>query len=838
MTFLQLIDEYAVIIPVIQRDYAQGRLSERVTDLRKRFVADLVSFLCDAGKKSHDLDAVYGSTKDGQFVPLDGQQRLTTLFLLHLYLSGMRGEESFAKYSKALSGRFSYKTRHSSTMFCDNIIKYNVFKEFDDMRRKASAAVQQDSVETEKHHQPSLSEIIKNQWWFFEVWQQDPTVSGMLVMLDAIDDEFQKSSVITVSEAYDSLFGDSGSCPPITFLMLPLDGYSRKDDLYIKMNARGVHLTDFENFKARFEELLSSIDPSRKNDVSKKLDIEWSEALWRYRGKADNTDWIIEKIIRFTIACSYRGTGSALESADVMEYLLEQNKKRMRFTFSRYCDLGVFHKKSVNVSDEIIQSELEVINNIVSFLDIISLDENSPLLGDECTSKWQSISTSAHELFLKGTSLEYSPRLRLYAYLKYISIHRGAVISDDQHQWMRLICNLDEATPINNAYEFNRACVSVDSMLKAIGNKTVLDWLASQRNSRRVPWFRSYQFIEECVKARMLLLDTDNKDTDEKVKSLIVKCESHPYLKGQIAFLLYYSHFMSDFGIKDLKELSAEQYVECYTNFKKYAEKSLAIFDTFGIEDGSNPIKDEFLLERALLSKGDYLKRASAGRANFCNNPFDRDYSWKTMLVVDTEDNKNKRTLRVFRTLLDDIDQNNLEQSLRDVISNATDDGSYLSLLRNNPKLIKYCTQGFITIASARIQTEWWTDIVLLGQSQMNHYHSELRTRDLYERKKDPLPFIRYKEVKKWEDDNSLYFRFIEDGRKYRFNIYQWENRWWYDITNDNTLDEAVIPDIVKDKFSNIDCALGGESILTSAISIVGESIDGYVSAEDENLDS
>lgn len=69
-------------IPKIQRDYAQGRQSQKVDEIRKVFVHSLL--LVVKGKRpSTELDFVYGSNLNNAFEPLDGQQRLTTLFLLH-----------------------------------------------------------------------------------------------------------------------------------------------------------------------------------------------------------------------------------------------------------------------------------------------------------------------------------------------------------------------------------------------------------------------------------------------------------------------------------------------------------------------------------------------------------------------------------------------------------------------------------------------------------------------------------------------------------------------------------------------------------------------------------
>ena len=95
LDFLQLLSNDKVIaenetwqplskieIPIIQRDYAQGR--EGKEELRKNFLTALREVVND---KSLELDFVYGSVKNKVLQPLDGQQRLTTLFLLHWFVA-------------------------------------------------------------------------------------------------------------------------------------------------------------------------------------------------------------------------------------------------------------------------------------------------------------------------------------------------------------------------------------------------------------------------------------------------------------------------------------------------------------------------------------------------------------------------------------------------------------------------------------------------------------------------------------------------------------------------------------------------------------------------------
>src|ERR1700733_372330 len=90
--YKQLLERHGRIrIPMIQRDYAQGRASE--AEVRDTFLDALKSALmltADDPSLPLNLDFVYGSVEGQQetrFSPLDGQQRLTTLFFLHWYLA-------------------------------------------------------------------------------------------------------------------------------------------------------------------------------------------------------------------------------------------------------------------------------------------------------------------------------------------------------------------------------------------------------------------------------------------------------------------------------------------------------------------------------------------------------------------------------------------------------------------------------------------------------------------------------------------------------------------------------------------------------------------------------
>ena len=81
---------HKIIIPIIQRDYAQGRRDPEIGRVRARFLDALHSAVTG---EPITLDFVYGDIdENGVMTPLDGQQRLTTLFLLHWYAARKASE--------------------------------------------------------------------------------------------------------------------------------------------------------------------------------------------------------------------------------------------------------------------------------------------------------------------------------------------------------------------------------------------------------------------------------------------------------------------------------------------------------------------------------------------------------------------------------------------------------------------------------------------------------------------------------------------------------------------------------------------------------------------------
>lgn len=264
-TFLSLCRKYNKIeIPIIQRDYAQGRENE--SSIRDKFV-DFIVYNLGHGNPV-DLDFIYGNKETTigpnnekilTFVPIDGQQRLTTLWLLHWFLAVK--DNCLSAYVDCLS-KFTYETRPSAHDFCSRLMEWNL-----------------SGCNIKK-----IDEEITDQEWFDNEWLKDGTVKGMLVMLKNL----ASRNELLNGKISISLLDEPNNM--ISFYCVPLENFGLSEDVYIRMNARGKILTKFENFKSEFYKIIKD-DPNLE-DFKNKIEYQWVTNLWDYR---DKDSFVIDK---------------------------------------------------------------------------------------------------------------------------------------------------------------------------------------------------------------------------------------------------------------------------------------------------------------------------------------------------------------------------------------------------------------------------------------------------------------------------------------------------------------------------------------------------------------
>ena len=161
-TLLALLNEYKIEIPRVQRDYVQGRKDERSKIVRTNLLNDIKAAY-EGRIDPLDLSFVYGKTtknnNDNKFIPVDGQQRLTTLLLLHLFAFSDDDTKT------PLFEKFSYEARITTRDF---------FKALVANRKEVFS-----SIDLPK-------EIIEDATWFVDSWKYDPSVCNVLNTLDDI----------------------------------------------------------------------------------------------------------------------------------------------------------------------------------------------------------------------------------------------------------------------------------------------------------------------------------------------------------------------------------------------------------------------------------------------------------------------------------------------------------------------------------------------------------------------------------------------------------------------------------------------------------------------------
>ena len=274
LCFVDLIKKGKIRIPQIQRDYAQGRKHKEVKEIRNHFVRNLL--LVVTGKKTEtQLDFVYGSDRKDAFEPLDGQQRLTTLFILHwvlcVDLQTAEGESIL-----------TYETRNTSEAFCKELVHHKAKQFVDEASEKTKESRKKADEERSKPeeqrdalkqiaHIYTPSEIIQNRDLFQWGWRFDPTINSMLVMIDTICEQMDWNLDMDACQA---------RLNNITFNHLDLGEMGMSDELFIKMNARGKLLSDFDKLRSTLEEEIQ-LQQSEMNDGGKTLADSNIEHAWR-----------------------------------------------------------------------------------------------------------------------------------------------------------------------------------------------------------------------------------------------------------------------------------------------------------------------------------------------------------------------------------------------------------------------------------------------------------------------------------------------------------------------------------------------------------------------------
>ncbi len=312
-TLQELLNSCIFIVPEYQRDYAQGRSNPRDEHVLNMFVKEIVDALIK-GNHLH-LDYVYGNIEQHNnisfFYPVDGQQRLTTLFLFYVYCY-----QTAEKREKEFLKRFRYDIRSTSNELINLLIDY-------------------------EQAQDPLSPDWHNWIDIFNKISGDPTAGALLKTYRIIESKLN----FMVGIERDNIRKKLNN---ITFEVVDTKGHELPQNIFWKMNARGRSLTPSEIFKASY---LSSDSASMGNSPANNFD-GFAESLFDVI-TVENKDQVFEKIIMYIVNIIFEGIQKIkkdkVSSFDFFsaEYISQDEYLKYNTTENRATILGIFDKLNI-----------------------------------------------------------------------------------------------------------------------------------------------------------------------------------------------------------------------------------------------------------------------------------------------------------------------------------------------------------------------------------------------------------------------------------------------------------------------------------------------------------
>lgn len=752
-----------IVVPRIQRPYAQGRNGESETKIRENFLKEIFKNL--KNDTLMDMNFIYGAVKKNkenekeEYVMelLDGQQRFTTLYLLHWYLLNKENKQQSPDYKimrNALKS-FVYETRMTATKFCKSLASYVC------------------NLEKEKP-----SECIIKAKWYYRSYDKDSTITGMLVMLDAIDKYYKKYEIKDAINKVDNL----------QFYVLPLMQYGKSEELYMKMNARGLPLSVFDNFKADFTGAMNKVASlydemvqleggiegekvSHNENISIKLDAKWIDLFWDNNKKKDSDISYMRFFSRF-FACRYLIDSTRppkdMRSTDVavnLFYTQTEKSKGEYLGFDEYAIELENHPDYFSAIEKVLDT-LQTHQTLIekSLIPAWEVDEKGNFFIDATVTFTQTLLT------IMGAIEEFILTFDTFDEALY-------------KEWIRVVWNVVENTDIDNLERVATTLRNFSRMIRSIANALDREsefGVARERVHDIVKTNSFYQAMANCI--NMPATDDDSrwtrpfKEEMEKAKRIceneawleqFLLIEKHPYLKGTTNF--YYTVGMS------------------LNDFKHRCEIVSDMFDAKGI---TKDYRKKHVLLRALMSRlstWEDIHRQYVTENN-------ETHKYLKRLLIDKEE--------IHIMLADILDKSinkdeviaALDEATKDLISYEGKTGSKLQIaitcnaLRRDVKLYNWIMKqpspvyihwknGHIAVA---IPGKWFERYFIDSEREkiaqkfienygMQYYEDE----SVHASLKDYNNYGRYK-----GEEAIFYFNYDEDG-KYSFNInFSYEHRF------------------------------------------------------------
>ena len=281
-----------IIIPDLQRDYCWGNEdNKKSTGENGELVSDFVNNLLtqfEEYQKKNDKDFLnlglfYGYEVPANHIQLcDGQQRLTTLYLLLGMINKKTIEQkedsqlTEGKLRCHLISDFEYK--HDDK---EPYLNYAI--------RETSLYFLSDLVCKFFIGNTDKVENIKSADWYFDYYNLDPSIQSMLKALAKIEKIFGEDS----NSSLDFLeFGD-WLINKVTFLYFDMENRKNGEETFVVINTTGESLSSTQNLKPLvLQEKNADFDNTCFKEEGKGIDKCWEEIetwFWRQRKGGNDT---------------------------------------------------------------------------------------------------------------------------------------------------------------------------------------------------------------------------------------------------------------------------------------------------------------------------------------------------------------------------------------------------------------------------------------------------------------------------------------------------------------------------------------------------------------------
>ena len=261
--------EKKIIIPDLQRDYCWG--DNMHTDSKKELVSDFLlnlksSFdefqkLKEDTKKAYELTLglIYAYENPKNHIQLcDGQQRLTTLYLLLGMLNKKCQDNPFQKHLIS-DFELNYDDKEPYLLYAI---------------RESTLYFLSDLVENFFLTKENQVKDIKKQDWYFKDYDLDPSIQSMLEALTIIETK--------IKEVDCKFFGDF-LLKNLKFLYYDIQNRQMGEETFVIINTTGEPLTATENLKPI---LIGNIEDS--TDRKKQSDLWEEREAWFWQNKKDD----------------------------------------------------------------------------------------------------------------------------------------------------------------------------------------------------------------------------------------------------------------------------------------------------------------------------------------------------------------------------------------------------------------------------------------------------------------------------------------------------------------------------------------------------------------------